>query len=154
MHWRRKWQPTPVFLPGESQGGRSLVGCRPWGAQNRTRLKRLSSSSSSFKVPESGGNITKFVTTLISLFANSKILGSCALVLIDWFLSWFGLYLPASLWSITFDWIPDIVSFLLLVAKYFYGWQIYIYIYMYFFFFATPHGMWALRSLCSGNLES
>ena len=31
MHWRRKWQPTPVFLPGESQGWRSLVGCRLWG---------------------------------------------------------------------------------------------------------------------------
>ena len=28
MHWRRKWQPTPVFLPGESQGWRSLVNCR------------------------------------------------------------------------------------------------------------------------------
>ena len=27
MHWRRKWQPTPVFLPGESQGRGSLVGC-------------------------------------------------------------------------------------------------------------------------------
>ena len=31
MHWRRKWQPTPVFLPGESQGWRSLVGCCLWG---------------------------------------------------------------------------------------------------------------------------
>ena len=31
MHWRRKWQPTPMFLPGESQGQRSLVGCRLWG---------------------------------------------------------------------------------------------------------------------------
>ena len=31
MHWRGKWQPTPVFLPGESQGWRSLVGCRLWG---------------------------------------------------------------------------------------------------------------------------
>ena len=31
MHWRRKWQPTPVFLPGESQGQRSLVGGRLWG---------------------------------------------------------------------------------------------------------------------------
>ena len=30
-HWRRKWQPTPVFLPGESQGRGSLVGCSPWG---------------------------------------------------------------------------------------------------------------------------
>ena len=31
MRWRRKWQPTPVFLPGESQEGGSLVGCRLWG---------------------------------------------------------------------------------------------------------------------------
>ena len=31
MHWRRKWQPAPVFLPGESQGWGSLVGCSPWG---------------------------------------------------------------------------------------------------------------------------
>ena len=34
-HWRRKWQPTPVFLPGESQEQGSLVGCRLWG---RTEL--------------------------------------------------------------------------------------------------------------------
>ena len=31
MHWRRKWQPTPVFLPTESQGWGSLVGCHLWG---------------------------------------------------------------------------------------------------------------------------
>ena len=31
MHWRRKWQPTPVFLPGEFQGQGSLVGCHLWG---------------------------------------------------------------------------------------------------------------------------
>ena len=31
LHWRRKWQPTPMFLPGESQGQGSLVGCRLWG---------------------------------------------------------------------------------------------------------------------------
>ena len=35
MHWRRKWQPTPVFLPGESQGWGILVGCHLWG---RTEL--------------------------------------------------------------------------------------------------------------------
>ena len=29
--WRRKWQPSPLLLPGESQGQRSLVGCRLWG---------------------------------------------------------------------------------------------------------------------------
>ena len=42
MHWRRKWQPTPVFLPGESQGWESLVGCHLWVAQSRTRLKWIS----------------------------------------------------------------------------------------------------------------
>ena len=31
MHWGGKWQPTPVFLPGKSQGRGSLVGCRLWG---------------------------------------------------------------------------------------------------------------------------
>ena len=31
MHWRRKWQPIPVFLPGESQGRGSLVDCCLWG---------------------------------------------------------------------------------------------------------------------------
>ena len=31
MHWRRKWQPTPVFLSGESQGWHSLAGCHLWG---------------------------------------------------------------------------------------------------------------------------
>ena len=47
MHWRRKWQPTPVFLPGESQGQRSLVGCSPWGCWSQTQLKWLSSNRSS-----------------------------------------------------------------------------------------------------------
>ena len=31
MHWRSKWQPTPVFFPGESPGWGSLVGCHLWG---------------------------------------------------------------------------------------------------------------------------
>ena len=35
MHWRKKWQPTLVFLPEESQGRESLVGCHLWG---RTEL--------------------------------------------------------------------------------------------------------------------
>ena len=46
MHWRRKGQPTPVFLPGESQGQGSLVHCCLWGRTESTQLKRLSSSSS------------------------------------------------------------------------------------------------------------
>ena len=38
IHWRRKWQPTPVFLPGKSHGQRSLVGYSPWGCKGWTWL--------------------------------------------------------------------------------------------------------------------
>ena len=41
MHWRRKWQPTPVFLPGESQGQRSLVGGRLWGRRESDNVMAL-----------------------------------------------------------------------------------------------------------------
>ena len=47
MHWRRKWQPTSVFLPGESQGRGSLVGFRLWDRTESDTTERLSSSSSS-----------------------------------------------------------------------------------------------------------
>ena len=39
--WRRKWQPTPVFLPGESHGQSSLAGYSPWGL-NGSRLRIIS----------------------------------------------------------------------------------------------------------------
>ena len=38
IHWRRKWQPTPVFLPEKSHGQRSLVGYSPSGCKSRTQL--------------------------------------------------------------------------------------------------------------------
>ena len=53
MHWRRKWQPTPVFLPGESQGREAWRAALYGVAQSRTRLKRRSSSSSSSIQPAS-----------------------------------------------------------------------------------------------------
>ena len=47
MHWRRKWQLTPVFLPGESQGWGSLAGFHLWDrTESDTTEKQLSSSSS------------------------------------------------------------------------------------------------------------
>ena len=48
IHWRRKWQPTPVFLPGESQGRGAWWAAVYGVAQSWTWLKRLSSSSSFF----------------------------------------------------------------------------------------------------------
>ena len=41
MHWKKKWQPTPVFLPGEPQGWGSLVGCVPWGHWESDMTERL-----------------------------------------------------------------------------------------------------------------
>ena len=39
--WRRKWQSTPVFLPGESHGRRSLVGYSPWGRKESDTTEQL-----------------------------------------------------------------------------------------------------------------
>ena len=39
MHWRSKWQPTPVLLPGESQGRGSLVGSHVWGCKESDTTK-------------------------------------------------------------------------------------------------------------------
>ena len=44
--WRREWQPTPVFLPGESQGQRSLGGYSPWGGKELDTTKQLTLSLS------------------------------------------------------------------------------------------------------------
>ena len=41
--WRRKWQPTPVFLPGEFHGQRSLAGNSPWDRKSQTRLSNPTS---------------------------------------------------------------------------------------------------------------
>ena len=56
MHWRRKWQPTPVFLPGESQGRRSLVGCSPWSLEESDTTERLHFHFSLSCIGEGNGN--------------------------------------------------------------------------------------------------
>ena len=49
--WRRKWQPTPVFLPGEFHGQKSLVGYNPWGCKELDTTEGLS--------------LTRFVTAFL-----------------------------------------------------------------------------------------
>ena len=44
--WRRKWQPTPVLLPGNSRGQRSPAGCSPWGHREASAAERPCHSSS------------------------------------------------------------------------------------------------------------
>jgi len=48
--WRRTWQPTPVFLPGESHGQRILVGYSPWGRKESDMTERLSSVTIFIKI--------------------------------------------------------------------------------------------------------
>ena len=43
ISWRRKWQPTPVFVPGKSHGQRSWVGCHPWGREEADKTERFHS---------------------------------------------------------------------------------------------------------------
>ena len=43
--WRRKWQPTPVFLLEKSHGQKSLVGCSPWGLKESDTTERLSTNA-------------------------------------------------------------------------------------------------------------
>ena len=45
MHWRRKWQPTPVFLPGESQGRQSLVSCPLWDCTESDTTKVIAAAA-------------------------------------------------------------------------------------------------------------
>ena len=52
--WRREWQPTPVFLPGESMDKRSLAGYSPWGRKESDMTEQLTLS------------FTLFLTTLLN----------------------------------------------------------------------------------------
>ena len=54
--WSRKWQPTPVFLPGESYEQRSLVGCSPWGRSESGTTERLHFHFSLSCIGEGNGN--------------------------------------------------------------------------------------------------
>ena len=56
MHWRRKWQPTPVSLPGESQGRGRLVGCHLWGRTELDMTEQLPFHFSLSCIGEGNGN--------------------------------------------------------------------------------------------------
>ena len=56
MDRRRQWHPTPVLLPGESHGQRSLVGCRPWGLEELETTERLHFHFTVSCIGEGNGN--------------------------------------------------------------------------------------------------
>ena len=58
--WRKKWQPTAVFLPGESHGQRSLAGYSPWGSKELDTTENMQYPSSlALKKVMSLHNLTK-----------------------------------------------------------------------------------------------
>ena len=56
LAWRRQWHPTPVLLPGNSHGWRSLVGCSPWGCEESDTTERLHILFSLSCIGEGNGN--------------------------------------------------------------------------------------------------
>ena len=56
VYWRRQWHPTPILLPGESHGWRSLVGCSPWGREESDMTERLHFHFSLSCIGEGNGN--------------------------------------------------------------------------------------------------
>ena len=54
--WRRKWQPTPVLLPGKSHGRRRLVGCGPWGREESDTAEQLHFHFPLSRIGEGNGN--------------------------------------------------------------------------------------------------
>ena len=89
LHWRRKWQPTPVFLPGESQGRGAWWAAVYGVTHSRTRLKRLSSSSSNwekddpdratFQISANIWNMSKFPVFIHRLHNSSLALNAATL---------------------------------------------------------------------------
>ena len=55
-YWRRRWNPTPVLLPGKSHGWRSLVRCSPWGRKESDTTERLHFHFSPSRIGEGNGN--------------------------------------------------------------------------------------------------
>ena len=66
--WKRKWQSTPVFLPGKSHGERTLVGYSPWGLQSWTRLSMPHTSHGGWEAgvtDQGGGSEGPFLAPLL-----------------------------------------------------------------------------------------
>ena len=57
MHWRRKWQPTPVLLPGKSHGWRNLVGCHLCGCRVRHDWSDLAAVAAACNAGDEGSQV-------------------------------------------------------------------------------------------------
>ena len=74
--WRRKWQSTPVFLPGESHGRRSLVGYSPWGRKESDTTERLHLTFTSVHCQTTqawGIWVTSRLSSCLSILSNYRV---------------------------------------------------------------------------------
>ena len=86
-HWRRKWQPTPVFMPGKSHGPRNLVGYSPWGRKESDMTERLHYYyffPQVHRIPTSSFNVTLIVN--MGLVRGSKYYASQSVLVVKSFL--------------------------------------------------------------------
>ena len=106
----RKWQPTPVFLPRESQGLWSLVGCRLWG---QTLLKRLSSSSSNSRSSRVGQRLEFQALSsgmwCDSILAKWNAVHLAVLVMLGSYLTSLSLFLHEGSQRVRHDWATDLI---------------------------------------------
>ena len=71
--WRRKWQPTPVLLPGKSHGWRNLVGYNPWGHKGLDTTERLHfTSEAQFLSPDTPGSVSVKSTTQVHVHVQPR----------------------------------------------------------------------------------
>ena len=93
VYWRRKWQPTPVFLPGESQGQRSRAGYSWWGHKSWTRLSSYTTTTIYTHVP-SLLSLSPLPPAYPSRSSQSSRLGSPCYIATFHYLSytWWGIY--------------------------------------------------------------
>ena len=104
--WRRAWQCTPVFLPGESHGPRILVGYSPWGRKESDMIEQLNHRTLGEGSPES--TITRWLFCLLYLIKHASLSLSSCFYLFNFFLA-----MPWDLWdlsSLTKDWTWDVCN--------------------------------------------
>ena len=96
IYWRRKWQPTPVFLPGESQGQRSQAGYSQWGRKSWAWLSNYTTTTVYIHIP-SLLSLSPHPPAYPSRSSQSSWLGSPCYIATFHYLSytWWGIYVNA-----------------------------------------------------------
>ena len=93
MHWRRKWQPTPVFLPGESQGGGAWWAAVYGVTQSWTQLKRLSSLAAGMQILYHLWPLGKGISRSLVESSRAQVLACCSYLFLRSAMGWFVMIL-------------------------------------------------------------